>query len=109
MVYLDYSTYVKLGGTVEASVFPNLLKKSMRVLDYFTQSRIKDISAVTDEIKECLTEMINNLDISQGEKISSFSNDGISVNFDTTISDEEKLYNIVRMYLPIELLHTGVD
>lgn len=109
MAYLTFEEYTNLGGTVSESAFPNLEIKSRHKLDYFTQDRLKVATSIIDEVKEVMTEFINRLSNMDGEKVSSFSHDGISVSFDNTTTDEEELYNIAVEYLPIELISAKVD
>lgn len=110
MAYLTFSEYSEYGGTVSESVFPLLEKKARRKLDYFTQDRLKTATTIIDEVKEVMTEFINQLSsASDGEKVSSFSHDGISVSFDNTSSLDNDLYDLAVEYLPIELISAKVD
>lgn len=113
MGYIDYSTYAKLGGTVTASVFSNFERQAERLLDFYTQNRIRSLTEIStdleESINECMVGVIDHLSSRQGDKVASFSNDGISVSFDNSISDEQKLYKIIEFYLPADLIHAGVD
>lgn len=108
--YLTYQQYVSQGGTAELSAFPLLERRARAKLDYWTQNRIKDVDC---DIRLCMTLMINALDSvqqnSRGGPVSSFSNDGVSVSFDTQrIKTEEEamasVYDQVVEILPVELV-----
>lgn len=107
--YLTYSEYVEYGGTIPESAFSNLERKAEKWINYFTQDRIKSLTTITDEIKECMTEFVNKLSTMDGDKVASFSNDGVSVNLDNSKTDEEIMWNIADMYLPIELICRAVN
>lgn len=110
MAYITLEEYTALGGTVtDSTSFALLEKKARRKLDYFTQDRLKTATTIIDEVKEVMTEFINKLSsASDGEKVSSFSHDGVSVSFDNTSSLDDDLYNLAVEYLPIELISTKV-
>lgn len=108
--YLTYQQYVSIGGTAELSAFPLLELRARAKLDYWTQGRIKDADC---DIRLCMTLIINALDSAQknaqGGIVSSFSNDGVSVNFaTTTVKTEEEamasVYDQVVEILPVELV-----
>lgn len=102
-MYIDYEYYQLNGGIVDISTFPILYKKAKYKLDYYTQNRIKQLNEITVEIKDCMVEMINKISTMQGDKVSSFSNDGVSVSL--VVNDEEaELYQLAVEMLPISLI-----
>lgn len=111
MAYITLAEYTALGGTVtDSTSFALLEKKARRKLDYFTQDRLKTDTTIIDEVKEVMTEFINQMDSATGgEKVSSFSHDGISVSFDNTSSLDDDLYDLAVEYLPIELISLKID
>lgn len=108
--YLTYQQYVSNGGTAEESAFPVLERRARAKLEYWTQERITE---TTPDIQLCMTLIINAMDSaqksSQGGTVSSFSNDGVSVSFDTrAVKTEEEamasVYDQVVEILPVELV-----
>lgn len=108
--YLTYQQYVSNGGTAEESAFPVLERMARAKLDYWTHDRIRDVDC---DIMLCMTLIVNALDnaqkISQGGPVSSFSNDGVSVSFDTQRMKTEEdtmasVYDQVVEILPVELV-----
>lgn len=108
--YLTYEQYVSNGGTAEESAFPVLERRARAKLDYWTQDRIE---AADDDIRLCMTLILNALDstqkVSQSGTVSGFSNDGVSVSLDTrTVKTEEEamasVYDQVVEILPVELV-----
>lgn len=109
--YLTYEQYVSNGGTAEESAFPVLERRARAKLDYWTQNRIGEAD---DDIRLCVTLIINAMDSAQkisqgGGPVSSFSNDGVSVSFDTrAVKTEEEamvsVYDQVVEILPVELV-----
>lgn len=112
MVYLTYSEYSELGGeAVDAFAYTKAERNARRKLDYFTQDRLKNATTITDDVKECMAELIDKMaEMEEGEKVSSFSHDGVSVSFvSDDRTDEEILYDIAVEYLPIELITLAVN
>ena len=109
--YLTYQQYVSNGGTAELSAFPTLERRARAKLDYWTQGRIKDVDC---DIHLCMTLIINALDSVQstgGQTMTSFSNDGVSVNFGTQRTEEEvmsSVYEQVVEILPVELVSVAL-
>ena len=108
--YLTYQQYVSNGGTAEESAFPVLERRARAKLDYWTQDRIRDVDC---DIMLCMTLIVNALDNaqknSQGGAVSSFSNDGVSVSFDTQRMKTEEdamasVYDQIVEILPVELV-----
>lgn len=104
--YITYDEYVNLGGNAEASVFPLMQRKASRLLDLWTFDRLKTATTIPDVVKECLTEMINQMQGWQyGDDVTSFSNGKVSFTFDTTKAREQKLYyDTAYIYLPVSLI-----
>lgn len=109
MTYLTFSEYQQYGGKVEESAFAALERKARKKLDYFTQDRLANATVIPDSVKECMTELIDNLSEMQGEVVSSFSNGDVSVSFkQDERSDDTKLWDIAVEYLPVELISMAV-
>lgn len=105
-MYLTFAEYKSLSGKAEESDFPRLELLARKKLDHWTQGRI---TAPDDDIRLCMTLIIDRLDDDQnGEQdVSSVSNDGVSMSFaDAKTSDQkwEDVYDRVVEILPIELV-----
>lgn len=129
MPYIDYEEYFTNGGTAQENAFPTLERLAEKKLDYWTQNRVKEIMAnlpaeppdelpeettegaqdeTISDIKLAMTLIINALEKAQGgDKVSSFSNDGVSVSFEKT-DDTANLYQQVIEVLPKSLTHLWV-
>lgn len=105
MVYLTYSEYQELGGTLSNSDFTIAERKARRKLDLFTQDRLKALESISSDVKECMTEFIDKMQngTSNGN-ITSYSNGIESFGFEKNqdIALDSKLFTIAMEYLPIE-------
>lgn len=107
MEYLTYEEYTTLGGTVSETLFTKLERKSERKLDYFTQNRLKALTVIPSEVKECMIEFVDRI---QNEplngNISSYSNsiESISYSENQASALNDELYQIAVEYLPIEYI-----
>lgn len=106
--YLTYEEYASNGGTAEKSAFPVLERLARAKLDYWTQGRIAE---TTPDVQLCMTLIVDALaEIreNQAGTVSSFSNDGISVNLSKPIRSESEImssvYDQVVEILPVELV-----
>lgn len=106
--YLTYEQYVSSGGTAEESAFPVLERLARAKLDYWTQNRITEI---TPDIHLCMALIVDALAEvreSQAGTVSSFSNDGVSVNLNKPVRTESEImssvYDQVVEILPVELV-----
>lgn len=104
--YLTYQEYRSIGGTADESAFPLLERQARARLDYWTQGRIDDVD---DDIRLCITLIVNALDSVQRSEqaVTSFSNDGVSVSFGSRKTGEEAMssvYGQVAEILPVELI-----
>lgn len=108
--YLTYEEYKELGGIVSESAFAMLERKSHRLIDAWTQERIKHMDSVPEEVKETMTYMINRLGTAEeegGERLTSFSNGKVSMSFDTSKTIEQEMCDNVMMTLPKYLIYRG--
>lgn len=109
--YLTYEEYKELGGIVSESAFVMLERKAHRLIDAWTQERIKHMDSVPEEVKEAMTYMINRLGTAEeegGERLTSFSNGKVSMSFDTSKTVEQEMCDNVMMTLPKYLIYRGV-
>lgn len=103
-MYLTFEEYQANGGTVTLAAYPLLERLAEKKLDHWTFNRIAENS---DDIKLAMTLIVNALDGMQGDKVASFSNNGISVNFENT-DDIQVLYRQIVEILPYNLVYLGV-
>ena len=108
--YLTYEEYKELGGIVPITAFALLERKAHRLIDAWTQERIKHIDSVPEEVKEAMTYMINRLGTAEeegSERLTSFSNGKVSMSFDTSKTVEQEMCDNVMMTLPKYLIYRG--
>lgn len=108
--YLTFEEYQALGGKVDTATFTTLYRKACHLLDYWTQDRLKSATIIIDDVKELLVEMIDKINSwGTGERVTSFSNGKVSMSFDTTKTQEQELYELALVYLPVSLISGVVD
>lgn len=110
--YLNYSQYQASGGTADRAAFPLLERLARKKLDYWTQGRITEPDCDTEL---CMTLIVNALAEareSQTERVSGFSNDGVSVNFGKSARTEGEImasvYDQIVEILPVELVSVRI-
>lgn len=91
--YITYDEYVELGGKLPEDVFPQLLRKAQRYLDYITFNRIKLLPSIPDEVKEVLADFIDKFNKREEvsgsfSSASSYSNGVESVTFKENASTQ---------------------
>lgn len=105
-MYLTFDEYIIKGGQLDEAAFTLKEKKAEYLLDYWTFDRLKSGLGDNEQIvKDLVYEMVETM--SDGQQVTSFSNDGVSV----TLSDkteEQQLYDMAVAWLPAELVHIGV-
>lgn len=105
-MYINYTEYKELGGTLTESAFNSLIYEAQVKLDYHTFNRLKRDNVVTEAVKCCLVKLLQLLNtyneyvklVSDVNNpiISSSSNDGVSISFggylgNTTPNDVSQL------------------
>ncbi len=124
-MYLEYSDYLMMGGSAEAPAFSRLEFRAEKIINRFTQKRVKAMAEVPEAVKRCMVELIEAMNTADPTQtavkpaVSGFSNDGYSESYAnpvTTESLETAYYGIIRDYLATEtddngtpLLYLGVD
>ena len=128
-MYLDFKTFVKMGGDDTISEqFARLEYKARRLIDQMTHSRIVGESPVRDSVKYCMYELISAIVADEqisglsGREIASMTNDGVSTTYATGSgavgggSAGSRYARIIRQWLTgetttngINLLYAGVD
>lgn len=105
-MYLSYSEYVSMGGTLTETEFDRLNSKAQSILDLLTFNRITNVN---DNVKECIFELIgtNQETISN---VSSVSNDGYSITYKNRDDIEQGNSDIVyRYFAHTDMLYRGTD
>lgn len=113
--YLDYNTYISLGGTLEESPFNLLEYNARKKIDERTFGRLIDIEDIPQELKLCTYELINILNSYSSYKvnskgISSEGIDGYSISYQTPSKEiTETLDKEVEYVIVTYLANTVVD
>lgn len=86
--YLDYNTYVELGGTLENTPFNILEYNARKKIDEKTFGRLIDLDEIPNEVKLCVYNLINVLNSytsyeAENKGISSENTDGYSISYQT--------------------------
>jgi hypothetical protein len=103
--YLTFEEYQELGGQVDLSAFPLLVRRAQRELDSYTFDRLKEADTIIDEVKEVLTLMIDMLaEDSNGDEVKSFSNGKVNFTFADKKSVDERMHEVAVKYLPVSLI-----
>ena len=115
-IYITYSEYVELGGTLSQDVFNKLIRRAQRFLDAYTYERIPLLDEVPDVVKEVLVEFIDKLNDFENQKaegavISQYSNGVESMTLKRTTEDDLKksLSSLATSILPNYLVTGGVN
>ena len=99
-MYLTYSEYLELGGTLDETTFKDLEYETRSYIDWYTFRRLQNEEEIPNQVKECMYFLIrliaNKLDalntlpttdsqtsVSGNASILSQSNDGVSITYNT--------------------------
>ena len=112
--YIKYEEYVRLGGVLSESEFPQAYRRAKAELDNRTLGRLRNEESISDAVRECMAEMIDVCAAGYAlygspdgvAAVSSVSNDGVSVSYATaSIGDwfatvyPRRVSDIMLMYL----------
>ncbi len=103
-MYLSPKDYNEYGGALDQNTFERYEYRAERLIDTYTQSRLKDIpyDEIGEEVKRCMYELIDcisdNLSGGDMRGIQSESNDGYSVSYESKTADRA-VYDIIYTYL----------
>lgn len=116
--YLTYEEYQNIGGKLEKMPFNLLEYRARKEIDKNTFGRFLKVNDYPQELKLCINELINEMQIYNdvGNK-SSETVGSYSVTFNKPVSSEEnKIFeNIIKSYLSntkidgVPVLYAGVD
>lgn len=114
-MYITFSEYQSNGGELTETAFNKFEKRAEYKLDYWTQDRIKLLTIITDDIKLCMTLIIDRFneievggDGNGNGDVSSFSHDGLSISY-KDVDRDDSLYQSIIEILPIELISLVVE
>ena len=114
MVYADYVYYAEVfrGAAIpSAALFDSLSVKATAYIRKITFGRSdKAFEDMENDIKNAMCAVCEIYYNTMGsEGIKSESNDGYSVTYADTATNETSLLNAAKLYLPCELLYRGFD
>lgn len=116
-MYLTYQEYIEMGGTLNEALFNEFSYEAQVQIDYLTFNRLATFEEIPEAVKRCLFKLIklmeskNNLLESSSNTdgnlgISSQSNDGVSVSYNTisgrelyTLLSETEVNKLIKTYL----------
>lgn len=99
-MYLTYNEYQEMGGTLDISTFNELEFEAESIIDWNTFNRLKNNTSYPEFVKRCVFQIINivhrrqmvlgtvNADGSVSQMVSSQSNDGVSISYNTMSASE---------------------
>lgn len=121
--YICFNEYEDMGGTLAVEDFERAYRRARAELDYRTFGRLRNETCVSDNVKQCMVEMIDVCAAGYAmygapdgvQAVQSMSNDGVSVSYATASLTDwfEKIYPsrvraIIDMYLADERNSAGV-
>ena len=124
--YLTYAEYQAYGGTLAEADFTLAEFRAQKHIDYLTDTRVKEMAEVPEEVKLCLMSLIK-LDSKIGVDaqadnplVASFNNDGYSESYgsaaDQTANLKKEMNQTIREMLygvlndeGVPLLYRGLD
>ena len=105
-MYLTYQEYKTRGGSLDEAAFNRKETKARRLLDYWTFDRLKSGLGDNEQVvKDLMFEMVETM--TDGQQVTSFSNDGVSVSLSDK-TEEQQMYDLAVAWLPSELVYIGV-
>ena len=125
-VYLTYAEYQKYGGSLTEADFTLLEFKARKRIDYWTDSRVKDMAEIPEEVKLCIMSLIKaeavyGVDAQlDSPTVASFNTDGYSESYgsasEQTANVEQGIRKMVRQMLygvcddeGVPLLYRGLN
>ena len=110
MEYLTFEEYKENGGTVSESAFSLLYIKAKSKLDLYTHNRLKEADSISDDVKDVMTLIIEELNKADaGERVKSFSNGKVSYTFAEEKTLDETIEQIIIESLPVSLISGVIE
>lgn len=108
-MYLDYSAYQNLGGTLDETAFNRLERKAEQEIKYRTFKRIEKLCCIPTEVKDCVFELIELFHQVEKVKLSSVSNDVSNTSISSQSNDGVSIsYNVVSANNIVSNLNANV-
>ena len=137
-MYITYAEYQANGGKLTETAFDLNIKEAQAKIDYYTFGRLKNDTAISENVKLVLVKIIDMLNSFNSYQsmvtdttapiVSTASNDGVSISYggymgnttpqnmaDISKNSEAEIYKIIKLYLGGEtnaqgqsLLYRGV-
>ena len=116
-MYIDYETYLTMGGKAEETEFSRLEYMAGKKLERYTFRRIKNTEKPSEAVQRCMAELINAMaradpvQLMSEAPLSGFSNDGYSESYGqplTAESLEKSLLALAYDFLAAETDKNGV-
>ena len=106
-MYLTFEEYKTRGGSLDEAAFNRKETKARRLLDYWTFNRLQGGLGDNEQVvKDLMFEMVETM--TDGQQVTSFSNDGVSVSFSDK-TEEQEMYDLAVAWLPAELVYIGAE
>ena len=110
MIYLTYTEYKEIGGSIDETAFNRNIDRACGFVDLHTQSRLQSVLEVSRRVKACVRDLVeylaNNVSSSKAVTSKSQSAGGVSESesYATKTTDEIncEMLNIVYDYLATE-------
>lgn len=113
-MYLTKEEYVEYGGdtTIDDKLFGNLEYQARKLIDIRTFNRVQDDSPQREAVKRLMFALISlakeqqdiAADIASGKRVTGYSNDGVSVNYDKAAPLDVTSYSAKQSDLIAEYL-----
>lgn len=102
-MYLTYEEYTNMGGTLDETAFEQFEWEARTKVDWYTFNRLQNEETYPEAVKRCVfklisllqaqdsamgTSAVNAEDASVTSQIASYSNDGVSVSYNTLSAKE---------------------
>lgn len=102
-MYLTYSDYANMGGTLTEAAYTRLEYKARSLIDAYTFGRVKALTETPESVKMLMFELVALGDQDDnGGPVSSISNDGYSEGYAVT-DNATKAESLIRSYLAGEV------
>lgn len=116
-MYLSYTEYVEMGGTLDTAAFALLSIEAESLINYVTFDRLVNDETVPDRVKQAMFALIDLADKKQqamvlgksndsaGANITSQSNDGVSVTYSAMSAStmfatcKSEMQSVAKLYL----------
>lgn len=116
-MYLEYSEYVTLGGTVAETTYAALEFKARKRIDRLTDCRVQRMADIPEAVKRCIVALVS-MESTVGDEaqaasptVTSYSNDGYSETYGHALSAADassRMDAIISEYLYGEYDDDGV-